>query len=228
MSTGKKKYYAEFIGAHGAGKTFTYHAITKQHLLKPYKAVFPSQLKRPRLHFALSCPLIALKNIRHIIFVISFFFQYAQMRQINFKVFRALFKMIILHKYCYRFDFDVLLKDDMLHMLQRIMFKKNVQMQKAFSLYFMHFVYLYDGLIFVDINREEMNKRFKLRFIGKSVAFIKSREVIHERARKQSEILRKVVISQKIVPCLVLDGSADVNENAQKVVKFVKQKMIKI
>ena len=42
-----RKYYIEFVGAHGAGKTYTYHEITKKQLLKPYKSFFPGQVNRP-------------------------------------------------------------------------------------------------------------------------------------------------------------------------------------
>ena len=68
-----KNYYIEFTGAHGAGKTYTYHAITKQKLLKPYTSFYPGQVQRNRFHFLISCPLIALKNIKHILFVHFFF-----------------------------------------------------------------------------------------------------------------------------------------------------------
>ena len=226
MSTNRKKYYVEFVGAHGSGKTFTYHAITKQNLMKPYKALYPGQVQRPALHFALRWPIIAIKNIRHIIFVIGFFVRYAQMRRINFKILRSLIKMVILHPYYYRYDFDVFLKDDMLHMLQRIMFKNKAKIEDAFREYLMHFMYLYDGVIFVDIEPEVMWKRFKKRFPGKSDSFKKSRAVIHERAWQQSQMLRRVIIAQTAVPYLVLEGGDNIQGNAQKVVSFVKQKIM--
>ena len=226
MNTNIKKFYVEFVGAHGSGKTFTYHAITKQNLMEPYKALYPGQVRRPKLHFALRWPIIAIKNIRNIIFLISFFLRYAQMRYINFKVLRSLVKMVILHPYYYRFDFNVLFKDDMLHMLQRIMFKKNVNLDNAFREYLMHFIYLYDGLIYVDIEADVMWRRFKKRFPGKSHSFKKKRAIIHERAWHQSQILRRVITTQTAVPYLVLEGEDDVQENAQKVVSFVSQKII--
>ena len=91
-----KRYYIEFAGAHNAGKTFTYHAIAKEQLLKPYKSLYPGQIKRPKIHFMLNCPIIAIQNGTHILFVLSFFFRYSQLNLINFKVLRALIKMIIL------------------------------------------------------------------------------------------------------------------------------------
>ena len=90
-----KKYYIEFVGAHGAGKTYTYHHIAKQQLLKPYISIYPAQVRRPKIHFALSCPKILFKNFKNIIFVISFFLKNAQINLINFKVLRTLIKMII-------------------------------------------------------------------------------------------------------------------------------------
>ena len=226
MDVHRKKYYVEFVGAHGAGKTFMYHTITEQQLLKPHKAIYPGQVQRPAVHFALSWPILAIKNIRHIVFVIGFFVRYAQIRKINLKVLRTLIKMIMLHPYYYRFDFDVFLKDDMLHMIQRIMFKKNVQIEKVFREYFMHFVYLYNGLIFVDIKPEVIRERFKKRFPGKSDSFKKTRVVIHERVWQQSQILRRVVTTQTVVPFIVLDGSDDVQMNAQKAVLFINQKIM--
>ena len=226
MNTNIKKYYVEFVGAHGSGKTYTYHAVTKQNLMAPYRAIYPGQVRRPKLHFALRWPFIAIKNIRHIIFLIGFFLRYAQARRINFKVLRSLVKMIILHPYYYRYDFDVFLKDDMLHMLQRVMFKKKVNLEEAFREYLMHFIYLYDGLIFVDIEPEVMWMRFKERFPGKSHSFKKMRANIHERAWQQSQILRRVITSQTAVPYLVLEGGDNVQDNAQKVVSFVSQKII--
>ena len=228
MTVNRKKYYVEFTGAHGAGKTFTYHAIAKQQLLKPCKSLYPGQVQRPKVHFILSCPLLALKNIRHILFVIIFFFKYTEIGQLNLKVLRVLIKMIILHPYYYRFDFDILLKDDMLHMIQRIIFKKHVEVEKAFREYLMHFIYIYNGLIYVDIEIKVMHERFKKRFPGKSQAFKKSREVIHNRVHLQSKMLRRVITSQKIIPYLIINGSDNVHKNAQKVVAFINKKIIKL
>lgn len=226
MSANIKKYYVEFVGAHGSGKTFTYHAITKQNLMAPHNALYPGQVQRPTLHFALRWPIVAIKNGRHIIFVFGFFLRYAKVRHINFKVLRSLVKMVILHPYYYRYDFDVFLKDDMLHMLQRIIFKSKVKIEDAFREYLMHFMYLYDGIIFVDIEPEVMWGRFEKRFPGKSHTFKKKRAVIHERAWRQSQILRRVIISQTAVPYLVLEGCDNVQKNANKVVLFVNQKII--
>ena len=90
----------------------------------------------------------------------------------------------------------------------------------------MHFMYLYDGLVYVDIEPEVMWGRFKKRFPGKSHAFKKRRAVIHERAWQQSQILRRVITTQTAVPYLVLEGGNNVQENAQKVVVFVNQKIL--
>ena len=222
-----KKYYIEFAGAHGAGKTFIYHAIAKQQLLKPYKSIYPAQVKRSKLHFILSCPIIAFKNFFHILFILSFFFRYAKLNLLNFKVLRVLIKMIILHPYYYHFDFNVFLKDDMLHMTQRIIFKKKIDLNKVFNEYLTHFSYLYDGLIFVDIEKKIMRNRFKKRFPGKSEAFKKNRAIIHERVKKQSKFLRKVVTSQTKVPFLIINGSDDVNQNVQKIILFFNQRIIR-
>ena len=90
----------------------------------------------------------------------------------------------------------------------------------------LHFIHLYDGLIYVDIAPEVMWRRFKERFPGRSHSFKKMREVIHERAWQQSQILRRVITTQTAVPYLVLKGGDNVQENAQKVVSFVTQKII--
>ncbi len=224
----KKKYYIEFIGAHGAGKTHTYHAIAKQQLLGPYTSLYPGQVHRPKFNFLINCPLIVLKNIKHILFVVSFFLKYAQIRLINFKVLRTLIKMIILHPYYNRFNFNVFLKDDMLHMIQRIIFKMDLNIEKLFHEYFMHFIYLYDGLIFVDIENKVMHERFKKRFSGKSQNFIMSRKIIHDRVKSQSKMLRKVITSQSLVPYLVINGNEKVSKNAQNVVTFINKKIIKV
>jgi len=108
-------------------------------------------------------------------------------------------------------------------MIQRIIFKRDVKIEEAFREYFMHFIYLYNGLIFVDIDPEIRRERFKRRFPGESDSFKATREVIHERAHQQSRILRRVVTTQTIVPFIVLDGGSDVKMNAQKAVLFINQ-----
>lgn len=228
MNPKKKKYYVEFVGAHGTGKTFTYHVITKQNLLNPFKAVYPGQMKRPKIHFAINWPIIALKNIHHLLFVVYFFSRYVQFRQVNIKVLRNIIKMIILHPYYYRFDFDVFLKDDMLHLLLRIIYKPSVNIEEALTKYFTHFSYLYDGLIFFETSPEIIWERFKHRFPSKSDAFKMIRLAIHERALQQSHILQRVLTAQKAKPFLVIDGSDDVNKNAEKIVSFLNEKILKI
>ena len=222
METNKKKYYFEFVGTHGAGKTFTYHVIAKQNLLEPLKAIYPGQVQRPKLHFLLSCPILALKNLNHIAFISLFMLKNAEINFLNFKVYRTLFKMIILHQYFFRFHFDVLLKDDMLHLILRIIFKKNADIEAAFREFFDHFKYLYDGFIFFDITPDVVNERFSKRFPGKSDSFIASRLKIHQRSRQQSQILRRVLTSQDHIPFIVADGGDDVKVNAEKIIFFVK------
>lgn len=136
--------------------------------------------------------------------------------------------MIILHPYYNRFNFNVLLKDDMLHMIQRIIFRKGLDIEDLFHKYFIHFAYLYDGLIFVDIDPKVMNERFKKRFPGRSKKFIKSRKIIHERVKVQSKMLREVIRSQKIVPYLIINGNNKVSKNAANVVSFFNKKIIKV
>ena len=114
----------------------------------------------------------------------------------------------------------------MLHMLPRILFKIDIDIEKAFKEYLMHFLYLYDGLVYVDINPEVVLERLKKRFLGKSEIFKKSRADIYDRARKQSKMLRHVITSQTIVPYLVIDGSDETYKNAQRVVSFVNQKIM--
>ena len=136
--------------------------------------------------------------------------------------------MIILHPYYNCFNFNVLLKDDMLHMIQRIIFRKDLDVENLFRKYFIHFAYLYDGLIFVDISTKVMKERFKKRFPGRSKKFIKSREIIHERVKVQSKMLREVITSQKIVPYLIINGNKKVSKNAANVVSFFNKKIIKV
>ena len=216
------KYYFEFVGAHGAGKTLTYHAITKQNLLSPHIAIYPGQVRRPKLHFSLSWPFIAVKNFNKLMFVFIFFLKYTAWSPVNFRVLRSLLKMVVLHPYYERFGHDVLLKDDMLHMLQRIVFRPNTDIFKAIDSYFLTFAYRYNGLIFVNISPEIMWDRFKRRFPGKSENFREVRRVIHERALNQSQVLRQVITTQKAVPYLILDGGDDPSQNAAKVVSFIK------
>ena len=47
MNTNIKKYYVEFVGAHGSGKTYTYHAVTKQNLMAPYRAIYLAKYDAP-------------------------------------------------------------------------------------------------------------------------------------------------------------------------------------
>ena len=135
--------------------------------------------------------------------------------------------MIILHPYYNRFNFNVLLKDDMLHMIQRIIFRTDLNVKNLFRKYFIHFAHLYDGLIFVDIDTKVMNERFKNRFPGKSKRYIRSRKIIHDRVKVQSKMLREVIISQKIVPYLIINGNDKVSKNAANFVSFFNKKIIK-
>ena len=112
-------------------------------------------------------------------------------------------------------------------MIQRIIFRKDLDVENLFRKYFIHFAYLYDGLIFVDIDTKVMNERFKKRFPGRSKKFIETRKIIHERVKTQSKMLRKVIISQKTVPYLIINGNNKVSENAENVVSFFNKKIIK-
>ena len=221
MESRRSRYYFEFVGPHGSGKTFTYHLITKKNLLSPHKAIYPSQVKRPTLNFYLVWPFIAIKNLKHIIFVLLFFMRFAKIKNINLRVLRSLLKMIILHPYYYRFNYDVLLKDDMLHMLLRVIYKEKIDVEHALRDYLMHFLYLYDGFILVDTDDEVLSKRFKSRYPGKSEAFKRDRANIHERSRIQSKLLYRVITLQKLRPFIVIDGANVAEDNANKVVSFI-------
>ncbi len=223
----RQKYYIEFVGAHSAGKTSAYHAIALQNMLTPHRAIYPGQIHRSWLHFALSIPSIAIRNSKDLFFIILFFLLHARWCGINYRVMRSLLKMVILHPYYYRFDFDIFLKDDMLHLLPRIIFKNGTNLEHVMRVYFMHFIHLYDGLIYIDITPELMRERFRKRFSEKSVSFQESRQCIHERVLKQNVALRNVIVNQNRVPYLLLNGARDPQENAQKVVDFIHEYIIK-
>jgi hypothetical protein len=221
------KYYFEFIGAHGSGKTYTYHLIAKKNLLRPLKAIYPGQVCRPKLHFMVFWPVIACKNIHHIIFVINFFLKHSQFRLVNFRVLRSLIKMIILHPYYSRFDFDVLVKDDMLHLLLRVLFKTDTNIGSAYEEYFHHFSYLYSGFVFVETLPTIILDRFKHRFPNKNNSFKSARLVVHKRSIQQSAILKQVIEKQRIVPFVIIDGAGDGQTNAEKVSVFINQTILK-
>lgn len=227
MKRSHKKLYVEFVGPHGAGKTVTCKYIHKQNLLKPYTTLYPTTAQRHKVHFLLCCPFIALKNIKHIIFVIIFFIQNGKISRINFKTLRSLLKMIILHPYYYRFNFDVYLKDDMLHMLPRIIFKEKTNIESALKKFLMYFIYLYDGFVYVDIDEKIMHERFKKRLYGEKANLKNSKLILHNRVRKQSSILKKVITSQVYTPHIIIDGKREIYKNAQKVAKFINEIVIK-
>jgi|GEM_PF-3582622 len=196
-------------------------------MLAPRVAKYPGQMKRPKLHFALSVPFIALKNVRHLLFIFFFFLRYAPMGRINFRVMRVLMKMVILHPYYFRFNFDVFLKDDMLHLLGRAIFKAGVDIEKIFREYFEHFSYLYDGLIYMSVPHEVMRERFTARFKERSEKFRQSRDVIHGRVFRQNQVWKSIIEEQTEIPYIVLDGTAPVAQNADAVVQFIKTKIFK-
>ena len=221
MMDSNRKYYFEFVGAHGAGKTYTYHKLCKTDLLLPQKAIYPGQVKRNSLHFYLSCPIIALQLRRDIVFIISFFIRNAELKLSNLRVLRSLLKMSILHSYYQRFEFDILLKDERLHLLQRIYFRKATFIKKEFLNFLSYFKNIYDGIIFVSIDQAIMHARFTSRFPGKSQQFKENRASIHEHAFRQSQIMREILTEQSFIPCLFIDGGDDSNINAEAAKSFI-------
>lgn len=227
--TQQKKYYIEFVGQHTAGKTLTICKVVDNKLLAPKVAVYPQKIKRSLFHFTLTLPVLIIQNIKNLLFVNIFLFRYASLSWINYHaVGRHLFKMVLLHPYyCKNYNFDIWLKDDMLHLLPRIKFKKGVDVKCAFQEFFSHFSYLYDCIVYIDLPYDVMNQRFKNRFSTRSSRRRKSRIPVYERAFSQNIILRQVISDQTNTPFLILDGTNDILENANLVTEFIKKHVYK-
>ena len=133
-----------------------------------------------------------------------------------------MWKMVILHPYYSKFDFDIWIKDDLLHLLPRIEFRKSVNVLSAFQKFFDRFAHLYDGLVYVDLPYKEMKKRFQNRFENRSSTRRANRMQVYERAFKQNIFLKRVLLNQSKVPILTLSGLAQVNNNSTMIVEFIK------
>lgn len=220
----ERKYYIEFVGQHTAGKTSTIHDIVDNELLEPKVAIYPQNIQRSRLHFFLSLPILVLQNLRHLWFMVHFLSRYGEWSWINYHAAgRHLMKMVILHPYYKRFDFDIWMKDDMLHLLPRIAFRRTVDVEGVFREFFTHFSYLYDGIVYLNLSYDIMQQRFRSRFTVRPDKRRRSREPVYERAFIQNEILKRMLTEQTQVPVLVLDGADEVHKNSLQTVEFVKE-----
>lgn len=225
MSTTSKKYYVEFVGQHTAGKTTIIRHIVDNGLLEPKIAIYPQKIKRSKIHFAICLPMLALKNIRNTFFILWFLMRHTKWSWINYhSTGRHLLKMVLLHPYySEKFDFEIWMKDDMLHLLPRLQFRKNVKVKELFQKYFSHFSKIYDGIVFVDLPYDVMKARFQSRFKNRNLRRMKNRTPVYERAYQQNLILKEVISEQKDVPYLIISGTEEPADNAKKVVEFVKQ-----
>lgn len=223
-----KKYYIEFVGQHTSGKTRTIREIVDQGLLHPKKVIYPQKLDRSIWGFYLALPFIVIKQISHLWFLLRWLSKYTKWSWINYhSSIRHIWKMILLHPYYERFEFDIWMKDDMLHLLPRLNFQDGVDVENAFSIFFKHFSYLYDGLVYVDIPYEVMQDRFSQRFKNRDHKRKSNRQPVYERAFAQNQILKKLLQEQTIVPFLIISGTEDLQDNAHKVVSFIKEKVCK-
>lgn len=221
-----RKLYVEFVGQHTAGKTTIIRDIVDRDLLKPQNAIYPQKIERSHLHFSLNLPKLILLNLFDVIFVSLFFLKYAKYTWTNYHAAgRHIWKMVILHSYYSNFNFDIWMKDDLLHLLPRIEFRKKVSVSFALNIFFSRFAHLYDGLVFIDLPYEEMKARFEIRFENRPNRRRLNRELVYERAYLQNIILKSILIEQSKVPILVLDGLADLESKSFEVVKFIKEQV---
>ena len=220
------KIYIEFVGQHTAGKTTVIHDIVDRGLLEPKKAIYPQKIKKSRIHFFLKLPQLFFTNIFDLIFIISFFLRNTNYTWTNYHSSgRHMWKMVILHPYYSKFDFDIWMKDDLLHLLPRIEFRENVDVYFAFKKFFNRFSHLYSGLIYIELPYQKMKSRFDIRFKNRSSMRRANRAVVYERAYKQNFILKRILVEQSKVPILLLDGLSDVETKSAQVVRFISEKI---
>lgn len=223
----KRPYYIEFVGQHTAGKTTVIKAVVDGSLLSPLLAIYPQKLVRSRANFYWQLIPLLLKHSKNFLFVVYFLLTYAKWSWINYHaVGRHLLKMVILHPYYEDNNFDLWMKDDMLHLLPRLELRSWVDSEKIFRMFFEHFASVYDGIVYMDISYTVMQDRFKDRFSSRPVKRRRSRGPVYERAFVQNQVLKKVLLGQTVVPVLLLDGTSPVSENAQLVKEFIEKNIL--
>lgn len=220
-------YYIEFVGQHTAGKTSTIREIVDTEMLAPLTVIYPQKIKRSQVVFVRALPWLIITNLKHLCFVCVFFLKYAQCSYINYHaVGRHIFKMVILHPFYERYDFDLWMKDDMLHLLPRIAFKEGVDVKQVLQEFVAHFTYRYNGLVYMDLPYDVMRHRFQARFADRPAARRLNRELVYERSFKQTLLLRELLLAQTDVPLIILDGTDSVRTNAERVVSFVRSRVL--
>ena len=117
------------------------------------------------------------------------------------------------------------MKDDLLHLLPRIEFRKSVNVHFAFKRFFDRFSHLYSGLVYIELPYEEMKSRFNIRFKNRSSQRRANRESVYELAYTQNFILKRILLEQSRVPILVLDGLSDIESKSAQVVRFISEKI---
>ena len=222
--------YVEFVGQYTAGKTSTYTYIVEQDLLKPYVVMHPHlpAYRRVRWHFAVWVPILAVLQIRQLWFVTWFFLRYAKVvDSSNWHIWYYLVKMVILHPYYERsFTFDLWLKDDMLHLLPRIVFRPGVDPEEAFARYFVQFAKRYDAVVYVGISFSSMQKRITKRQERKPKPDFAARWQSYRHAYGQHQAMKDMLQQQKHAPLLVIDGDGDLVENARTVSDFIRKTVL--
>ena len=220
----KSKLYIEFVGQHTAGKTTVIHDIVDRDLLEPIKAIYPQKIKRSRFDLVLSMPRLFFFHIVDFLFLFQFFTRNVKCNWINYhSAGRHMWKMIFLHPYFLKFDFDVWMKDDLLHLLPRLELKPGVDTSDVFNSFFNHFSHWYSGLVFIDLPYEDMNARFNERFKNRPNQRRKNRSTVYKRAYFQNKVLKHVLLEQNKVRVLVLDGKSEVAIKSVQVVKFIEE-----
>lgn len=218
------KLYIEFVGQHTAGKTTVIHDIVDRDLLEPIKAIYPQKIQRSRYDLVFSMPRLFFFHIFDLLFLFQFFKRNVKCNWINYhSAGRHMWKMIFLHPYFLKFDFDVWMKDDLLHLLPRLELKHGVDTYDVFNEFFNRFSHWYSGLVFIDLPYEDMNARFNERFKNRPHQRRKNRSRVYERAYVQNKVLKHVLLQQNKVRVLVLDGKSEVAIKSVQVVKFIEE-----
>jgi len=152
-------------------------------------------------------------KIFYLFFIFKFFTHNVKFNWTNYHTaVRHMWKMII--PYFLKFDFEVWIKDDMLHILPRLESRQIVDVSCALKKFFNYFAKWCDGLIYIGLPYEDINARFDRHSENRPQNRKANRAEIYERAYAQIMLLKDVLLKQTTIPVFVLDGNSDLDDKS--------------
>ena len=221
--------YIEFVGQPAVGKTTTAMAVANDEVLAGIYLLHPEGIFKQSKYFLYKNIFkIFIASLYSVFYHINFFLKHAKFSRYNYGRLVLFLRFSVRHQIHILYKPDLIIREDTLHLIPTIDYRKNVNIEKITKKYIRNFSNDYHGIVYFESDYEILEKRYIKREKNKNLSgdIIEYNLIKYKQYFSKQESVKKAINEQDNIPVIIIDGAKEIEQKKEEIINFIKEQVL--